>query len=147
MISTGMIYQYDSTEGTGLIMLTDGQTKEFSTSDWKDTLNTPSVGQRVSYESDTNGIYIKVANEEDVNSTLSEDPSINNLEECTSVDDYINYFTSMKYKIAKDLTNDATRTITLRFYTPEDFGEAIIEQVDSKITVTQTRNGKAVITD
>ena len=72
MVSTGMIFQYDSTQGTGLLMLSDGETKEFSSNDWTDTVNSPAIGQKISYLSDAHGTQIKVAGEEDTSKALAD---------------------------------------------------------------------------
>lgn len=153
MVSTGMIFQYDSTQGTGLLMLSDGETKEFSSNDWTDTVNSPAIGQKISYLSDAHGTQIKVAGEEDTSKALAdtekegskeENISKNTMDQFTSVDDYLKYFTDMGFKQVKDIQNTESRTLTLRMYTPNDYGEAIIEQIGSKISVTQILNGKPV---
>ena len=48
MVSIGMIFQFNSDEGSGLIMLSDGATKEFTTRDWTDESNAPAVGLKIS---------------------------------------------------------------------------------------------------
>ena len=45
-----MIFQFNADEGVGLIMLSDGQTKDFDTKDWVDETNEPSLGQEILYE-------------------------------------------------------------------------------------------------
>ena len=156
MLFTGMIYQYDSTEGTGLLMLSDGEKKEFSSNDWIDSVNMPAVGQKISYESNANRIQIKVASEEDIHKALAEKEKKGSKEEnvstdltqqFTSLDDWLNYFTSIGYKLVKDTGIDESRTLTLRLYTPADYGEAIIKQSGSKISISQTLNGKPVVMD
>ena len=156
MLFTGMIYQYDSSEGTGLLMLSDGEKKEFSSNEWIDSVNMPAVGQKISYESDANRIQIKVASEEDINRALAEKEKQSSKEEnvstdvtqqFASLDDYLNYFTNMGYKLTKDTVSDESRILTLRLYTPTDYGEAIIKQSGSKISIMQTLNGKPVVMD
>ena len=66
-------------------------------------------------------------------------------EEFTSVDEYINHFTSMGFKVLKDTENDGARTLMLRRYVMDEHGEVIIKQSNSKISVTQTLNGKKVV--
>ena len=39
MVFIGMIFQFNSDQGTGLIMLSDGEKKEFSTDEWADEVN------------------------------------------------------------------------------------------------------------
>ena len=154
MIFTGMIYQYDNTQGTGLLMLSDGEKKEFSSNDWIDSVNMPAVGQKISYESNANRIQIKVASEEDINKALAdkekksskeENASTDATEQFTNLDDCLNYFTSMGYKLVKDTQSDESRNLTLRLYTPTNYGEAMVKQSGSKITITQTFNGKPVV--
>ena len=68
-----MIYQFDSTQGTGLIMLSDGDKREFSSNDWVDVSTAPAVGLKVSYESSDDLIKIKVASEADKNKALQDE--------------------------------------------------------------------------
>ena len=66
------------------------------------------------------------------------------MEEFSSVDEHINYFTDKGFKLVKDTENYGSRTLTLRMYADGDPLEVIIKQVGSKITVVQTVNGKIV---
>lgn len=149
MIYTGMIFQYDSTQGTGLIMLSDGEKKEFSSKDWTDAVNSPAIGQKISYKNDANGIEIKVANEEDTNKPLADKEQKNSEEEnvmkdFTSLDDYLKHFLSLGFNLVKDTKRDESRTITLRSYTTTEFREATITQSGSKISIEQTLDGKPI---
>jgi len=65
MVFIGMIFQFDSAQGTGLIMLSNGETKEFSTHDWVDGSNQPKIGLEILYEDSDNLIKIKVPSEEE----------------------------------------------------------------------------------
>ena len=67
------------------------------------------------------------------------------MEEFTSVDEYIGHFTDMGFKLVKDTEKYGSRTLTLRRYADGEPSEVIIKQVGSKISVTQTVNGKIVI--
>lgn len=67
------------------------------------------------------------------------------MEEFTSVDEYINHFTGKGFKLLKDTENDGVRTLMLRRYVMDEHGEVIIKQSDSKISVTQTLNGKKIV--
>lgn len=67
------------------------------------------------------------------------------MEEFASVDEYINHFTQLGFKILKDTENYGSRTLMLRRYVMDEHSEVIIKYVGSKITVTQTVNGKPVI--
>ena len=66
------------------------------------------------------------------------------MEEFSSVDEYISYFTDMGFKLVKDTENYGSRTLMLRRYVMDEHGEVIIKQVGSKISVTQTVNGKKI---
>ena len=149
MIYLGMIFQYDEATSTGLIMLNDGEQGKFSSFDWIDTENIPSVGQKISYENSNGRIKIRVATQEDKDRALLdeekesdavEDPT----EHFTNIDEYIKYFTEIGYKIIKDAKDDQVRKLSLRLYTPTDFGEATIVENGSEISVTQILNGKLV---
>ncbi len=67
------------------------------------------------------------------------------MEELTTVDEYINHFTDMGFKVLKDTENDGTRTLMLRKYVMDEHGEVIIKYSGSKISVTQTLNGKKIV--
>ncbi len=68
-----------------------------------------------------------------------------NKEEFTSLDDYLNHFTSIGFKLVKDDENNETRTLTLRRYVEGEYSEATIKQSGSKISVIQTVDGKPII--
>lgn len=67
------------------------------------------------------------------------------MEEFASVDEYINHFTQLGFKILKDTEHDGSRTLMLRKYVMDEHGEVIIKHMGSKISVTQTVNGKKVV--
>ncbi|MDQ7045544.1 MAG: hypothetical protein Q9M32_06515 [Sulfurimonas sp.] len=143
MILTGMIFQYDSTRASGIVMFSNGETKEFTQNDWADALTPASIGLKVSYDNAIEPVQIKAFDEE--KSKELEKEAIDNLEEFTDIDACIKSFTSTEYKLIKDEETEGTRTITLRHYAMGDSKEALITKVGSKITVTHTLNGKAVI--
>lgn len=150
MIYTGMIYQYDSEQGNGLIMLSDGEKKEFSVNEWVDTENEPEIAQKIAYETDGNSIRIRVATEEDIKRAEEdaqkediaeeESASSENSEQFNSVDECIEHFTAMGFKQVRTKSDD----ITLRSYVMGDFAEVLIKQNGSKISVSQTLNGQPV---
>lgn len=146
MVSIGMIFQFDSTEGTGLIMLSGGEQKEFSTNEWVDDSNTPSVGLKVSYESSDGLIKIKVASETD--KILPEKEKEEELDEnkilFSSVDEYINYYKDNGFKLINDSQEEHSRKVALRKFSVDKHEEIKITQSDSKISVTQMLNGKKV---
>jgi hypothetical protein len=65
MVSIGMIFQYDAELGSGLVMLSGGDQKTFNRTNWVDSDNEPSVGQKISYDDSGYSVQIKVANEDD----------------------------------------------------------------------------------
>lgn len=148
MIFIGMIFQYDASQDAGIIMLSDGEKKEFTSNDWVDTLNQPAVGQKVSYETNENSVQIKVATQEDMNKSLADqekkEASTDNAKQLTSVDDYLEYFTSMGFKLVKDDKSDVSRTLALRSYSMDEFSEVNIKEANSKVTIEHTVNGKVV---
>ncbi|MEN8303619.1 MAG: hypothetical protein ABFQ64_06090 [Campylobacterota bacterium] len=150
MIFIGMIYQYDSEQGTGLLMLTDGEKREFSINDWVDSANQPGMGQKISYEMDANRVKIKVATEEDIERASAQQEEVveeeivssEGMKQFSSLDESLEYFNGMGFKQIKDIPSENSRVLTLRKYTPSEYGEAIITERDSKITVELTLNGK-----
>ncbi|MEA3370665.1 MAG: hypothetical protein U9Q40_04935 [Campylobacterota bacterium] len=155
MIFIGMIYRYDTTQGIGDLMLPDGEKREFSAKEWTDSLNAPSVGQKIAYEQKPDTLYIRVATEEDIKQAEAEKnaekvpvkeetPAQDETQQFTDIDECIQHFTNMGLKAIKDTQDGQTRTVSLRSYVMGDFAEAIITQSGSKITVVQTLNGKTV---
>jgi len=159
MIFIGMIYRYDDTQGTGDLMLADGEKREFSSTNWEDSENTPSVGQRISYIVEENHLTIRVATEEDISNAT--DPNVQPVPQIqenvsqeeesstpsfTSLDEYLNHYVNLGFRQLKDVEDNGIRTITFRYYDASsgDFAEAIIKQKDSNITVEQTLNGKPI---
>ena len=150
MISTGMIFQFNSDQGMGLIMLSDGETKEFGTHFWIDTENEPAVGQKISYEDNYGIIKIKVLSEEvqpissseGINIDNEEDETDDGIKKFSNIDDCISYYIDSGFKLVSDTEEGESRTINLRLYTPTDYGEATIKKVGSEITVFQILNGK-----
>jgi len=146
MIFIGMIFQYNSEQGIGLIMLSDGEQKEFSQTQWIDSSNAPVVGQKIAYETDATSVKIRVASQEDTNrasAAAKEEHSSNNKKE-TSVDEYLKHFTDLGFKLVKDTNSDAVRTLILRSFATGESQELIITQTDSKTTVVEKINGKIV---
>lgn len=153
MVFIGIIYQFDTIQGAGLIMLTDGEKKEFTTDEWIDGVNTPAVGQKISYEIDGYRVHIKVASEADEVKIASQAKTSGRkdetstdaaLEKFTGVDEYIHYFSDMGFKRVKDEDSGRERTLTFRRYADGEASEVVIRQSGSKISVTQTVNGKQI---
>jgi len=207
MVSIGMIFQFNTTEGAGLIMLSNGETKEFNIQEWTDTDNEAAIGLEVLYESDTQGTKIKVptvqekaevlANkttkqEADISSCKSLQDyqvyfsnkgfeSVKNIEENSEIElsmakfsgssleriaisfenfnvqlnetskqlitiqDYIECFQTLGYKLAKDVDIAGVRTASLRRFLENGHGEMIITSSDSSVKVQRMVNGKEVI--
>lgn len=154
MVNIGMIFQYDAELGSGLVMLSGGEQKTFNRTNWVDSDNEPTVGQKISYDDSSYLVQIKVANEEDkisANAVESEpeevvkEPSpLEHIKELETVDAYIEYYVEMGFKLVKDSGGDSVRTANLRVYTPEDYGEATITYDGSKLSVVQVVNGKKI---
>lgn len=204
MLFTGMIIQFNTDQDTGLIMLSDGQTKEFKMSEWVDKENVPKVGLSISYEETESFKKVQILNEEEredidiSNVTINEDDTdstnfksikeyekfyekegfitqansktslsmkryslegIHSLEvilknnqfelttdlyELKEVDDHIQYFKDVGYKLASDSSNENSRNISLRSYSVEEYGEVQISYRNSKMNVVIMNNGKKV---
>ena len=155
MIFIGMIYQYDSEEGTGLLMLSDGEKKEFNISQWVDSINEPKIAQKISYEIVANRAEIKAASEEDIarasvqkeeeESPKEETASSDSMKQFANLDDCLEYFRQREFKLVKDTPSDESRVLTLRKYTPTEYGEAIITERESKLSIELSLNGKPAV--
>ncbi len=138
MIYIGMIFQYNTDNGTGLIMLSDGAQKTFTSDDWTDSENTACVGQKIAYIENENNIQVRVASEADINNTVEDK------REPKSVDEHLKHFIGLDFKLIKDAQNDGTRVMTLRSFAREESEEVIITHTDSKTTIVKKINGKIV---
>jgi len=135
MIFAGMIFQYNEQTQSGLIMLTDGTTKEFSTKEWIDEENVPAVGQKISYETIKTGVGVRVASEVDTKETSKE---------LISVEEHTQKFIDLGYNLVKDTSSTTTRTVVLRSFATGESQEVIITQEGSEVTISERVNGKAV---
>ncbi len=163
MFFIGMIYQFNSDQGTGLIMSSDGETKEFSVDNWTDESQTPYIGLQVLYEYTDNTTKIRVATE----SEKSEDklrqqrqreaantqpvvesptmPSDNKSHDAIkSVDEQIQFYKDEGFNLINDIDENGLRKARLRRYVMGEFAEVLIECKDNDITVTKTLNGQKV---
>ncbi|MDQ7043337.1 MAG: hypothetical protein Q9M34_07365 [Sulfurimonas sp.] len=138
MVYIGLVYQYNADEQSGLIMLSDGSNKTFTNDDWVDRSNSPSVGQKIVYKNSANGIEVKVAMQDDINEASSAK------KESKSVDEHLEYYISLGFKLVKDIKNDASRVLTLRSFARGESEEVIIKEDTSKIDIVRTLNGKVV---
>lgn len=149
MIYVGLIYKYDNEQGTGLIMIGEGERKEFNIHEWVDTENSPAVGQKIAYTSDGFRAQIRVATPEDI-ALSKEQPktAISSQEEPVKpkifddLESCLYHFTSSGFKLVKDVSNDGVRTLALRSFVNGDPLEVIVKQTDSKVEASLTVNGK-----
>jgi len=135
MNMTGMIFQFNSDDGRGLIMLSDGETKEFSINQWIDTNKSPTVGLKIFYDMKTNKVSSEMHKEETEEANAL---SFGNVEE------YIEHFKEDGFNLVKDFEDEEVRTITFRKYAIDEPLEIIIRVKKGEITVTYMVNGKKV---
>jgi hypothetical protein len=154
MIMTGMIYRYFDEELKGTLMLSDGEIKEFTKTQWIDTEIEPGIGQKIIYTEDQNGITIRTGSDEEIEeikNTVQPQKEEQAVEKETkpnhqfnTADEAISHFENLGYKCIKDITNEDTRSISLRFYDQGEFGEVFITVQGTSIELKQTKNGKPV---
>jgi len=132
---TGMIYQYNNDEGKGLIMLTNGETKEFQKAHWKDEAYVPSVGLKITYEINNDEVYISMFDE----SKLVQDEGADD-----QIEKYIELYLQENFNLVKDVEEIDGRSVTFRKYDMGDFSEIIVKSSGAKINISQTINGKKV---
>lgn len=143
-----MIFQFNEQGGHGMIMLTNGDTKEFSLRDWVDKGSEPAVGKKIAYILEGPQVQIREASKEDeIASKKPQEPEI--IEEAVQnaigdFDAHIAHFTAQEFKLVKDVQDAGVRVATLRLYTPYDYGEVTLKQEGSELSVSQTMNGKTV---
>lgn len=130
MVFIGMIFQFNSDQGTGLIMLSDGEKKEFSTDEWADEVNMPSVGLQILYDISDSGIKIKVPSEEEKNK-LRPGKKIKKEEEVTSftsTEEFQSYYSKKGFDVIKGsdeviddrlsmgkLSDEGVQSVSIRF--------------------------------
>ncbi len=167
MVSIGMIFQFNNDQGAGLIMLSDGQKKEFTLKDWIDETNTPRVGLEIVYDSSDALIKIRVPSEAekdalklkkkpkkdaaaDLGSTEGSQSDPSDIDSDVvqgtdgSVEEHIKRFQDDGYRLIKDINEKGSRTAMLRRYVMDEHSEIIIKCSDDKTTLTKTVNGKKV---
>ena len=138
MTYIGMIFQYSQENSSGLIMLSDGKQKIFTNDEWIDSSNEASIGQKIAYIVDGDTVKIKVADSEDIQRSLSSEVDEK------SVGDHLKHFTSIGFKLIKEVQNDGARTLLLRSFANGESEEVIIEESATKISIVQTINGKEI---
>ncbi len=147
MVSTGMIFQYNNAEGKGLLMLSDGEKKEFSVHEWTDKLNALKVGLRILYENDNGLIKIKMATHTDkvlpkkkkCEVELSKKDLV-----FSSLEEYIDYYKACGYKLVNDSKETQIRNVVLRKFSVDKHEEVKISLNNSRITLIELLNGKPI---
>ncbi len=156
MLYIGMVFQYNEAEGTGWIMLSDGEKKAFSRADWIDQDHEPKVGQKISCEAGQEHIQVKVATEADqlkasedkqlVSAPKKVEPDVT-VPALASVDAYKQYFIQKGFKLVKDVMEGSVQTLSLRKYVEGEFSEVHIISDNATIDVTLMVDGKKVATN
>lgn len=134
-----MIFQFNSDEGTGLIMLSDGETKEFSTDDWVDESNAPAVGLKISYENNDDLIKVKVLNEENKNKPLpnektSKEKDIANF---TSIEEFESSFSDKGFDVIQNTDESIDDELTMGKFTDEGVQSVSISFKNAKPELTK----------
>lgn len=134
-----MIYQFNSDEGTGLIMLSDGETKEFSAVDWVDESNVPAVGLKISYENSDDLIKIKVPSVEEKNPTLPNEKTSKEEDSAgfTSIEEFQSYFTDKGFDVIKNTDDTADDELTMGKFSEEGVQSVSISFKDAKQELTE----------
>jgi len=138
MVFTGMIFRFDSEQGTGQIMLSDGDIKGFSIDEWVDTSNVPKVGLAVSYENSNNIIKIKVPSEPEKTKDLPDD-KINNedITSFTSLEEYQTYFSDQGFDIIKNKQEPVYDELTMGKFCDESVQKVSIRLENAKAELSE----------
>ncbi|HIP53938.1 MAG TPA: hypothetical protein EYH11_00500 [Sulfurimonas autotrophica] len=139
----GVIFQFNSDDGKGLIMLSDGETKEFSRSQWVDKTRDPAIGLKIFYDSKTNKVSSQREDQE-TDTIKSEEENTQDVLSLNSVDEYITHFKEDGFNLVKDFEDDEERRIIFRKYTVEEPLEVIITRKNDQISLVYMVNGKKV---
>ena len=142
MILIGMIFQLDKSNARGMIMFTDGQTREFSLENWVDTQNEPKVGQKISYVDKAGHIEIQVAAQED--ELLAKEAQKESAQNIRDFDARLARFVSEGFKLVKQTGEIGSRNAILRLYTSTDYGEVNLREEGAEVAVAQSMNGKVL---
>lgn len=138
MIMIGMIFQFNADEGTGLIMLSDGQKKDFNTNDWVDEINMPSIGLQILYESNDDIVKVKVPSPEEKNelkpekkSAKEETPSF------TSTEEFQKYFEDRGFDIIKKTDETIDNKLSMGKFTDDGVQSVSISFTDAQAELTR----------
>lgn len=155
MITMGMISRYNDENGMGTLVLSDGEIREFTKEDWIDKEFEPSMGQKVLYKIEQNTKEIRTTTDEEIKelkeNQQKEEKSIEKPKEeslsshqFSSVEESIEHYQNLGFKLASDRDIKGIRTISMRYYENGEFGEAVISVDGSPFEISETRNGKPV---
>ena len=141
MISIGMIFQFNNEAGTGLIMLSSGETKEFNVEEWIDTENEPSIGKEILYEDSENRIKIKVPTTQEKSKALLEKetqkeesaPNFKSKEEC------LNYYTDKGFDLINTAEDTRVCEVKMGKFKGESVETVCINFKDFKVELTEGR--------
>jgi len=147
MIYSGMIFQFNEAEGSGLIMSSSGESSPFSKHNWVENESEPVVGLKVCFEKQGELINIRLFSEEAMQAVTESKVQEKAADErpCfESVDEYLSHYQDEGYKLVRDSSSDGMRTAILRRFLEDGHGEVIIESKDDAITLTLFKNGKEI---
>ena len=139
MVSIGMIFQFNSVEGTGLIMLSDGEKKEFSTNEWVDESNMPSIGLEILYDSSDNIIKIKVPSEEEKdeirpNKKTKKEEEISSF---ASIEEFQSYYSNKGFDVINNTDKTTADELSMGKLSDEGVQSVSIRFKDSKSELTK----------
>ena len=131
MVLSGMIFQFNSEQGTGLLMLSNGESKEFSIRDWVDESQAPEVGLKISYEDSGYFKKIKLFSEEE---SIANDAKTNeNNTNFKSIKDYENHYSAENY-----VTISSTdEKLSMQKYSTEGIHSILVKLNDGEAQVTE----------
>jgi hypothetical protein len=120
MVFIGMIFQFNSDQGTGLIMLSDGEKKEFSTDEWVDESNLPKVGLQILYEISDNQVKIKVPSEEEKDRLRpGKKRKEEELTSFTSIEEFQSHYAKKGFDVIKNTDETLDDRLTMGRYSDE----------------------------
>ena len=145
MNSIGMISQYDHDSNIGAIMFAQGKKIPFTFEDWSEQETTPMIGLKVVCSVRNNQLSVSLAQAID---EITEAPDLSENgdgeEGFADMDTLIAHYTQMGFKLARDGMQGSSRSVSLRYFTPQDFAEVIALEREGKLTISYKRNGNNV---
>ncbi len=139
MVFTGMIFQFDSTQGTGLIMLSDGEKKEFSTNEWADESTMPAVGLKISYEINGPLVKIKTASEIKIQKKVPNEPTSKEEEvtSFTSIEEFQSHFSDKGFDVIKNTDEGSDDGLSMGKFFDEGVHIVSISFKDAKAELSE----------